>query len=181
MRFKEVKRIIPVMLMGALLMTGCSNIKQNAVLLDINEGQDSITLGYANFVARYTQAMYDQVYGAYYGTEMWQSDLFGTGMVMEDTVKTEVIDSMEENYVLSKHMEEYNVTVPQEKEEAIAKAASDFLAANEKDALKEMGATEEYVKQFLRDDTISALMEAAIKQEANVTISDENANQKKIS
>ncbi len=181
MRFSKIKRILPAALAAAILVTGCSNIKQDAVLIDVNSGADSITLGYGNFVARYTQAMYDQVYSTYYGTDMWQQDLFGTGMVMEETVKKEVVDSMEEDYILSKHMEEYGVTIPEEKETAIAKAAADFMAANSKDALKEMGATEEYVKQFLRDDTVRSLMEDAIKKEAAVEISDEEANQKAIS
>ncbi|MBR1623519.1 MAG: peptidyl-prolyl cis-trans isomerase [Pseudobutyrivibrio sp.] len=162
---------------AAVLFTGCGNINPNATLVTINDGEgtkDTITLGYGNFVARYQQSMYDQYLLAYYGEDMWKSDMSGTGSTLEDDTKDGVLEDLEEQYLAKKHAGDYGVELTEEQNTAIAEAAAQFIADNDEESLDVMGATEEYVKQYLEDRTYYSLVSAAAKEASDADISDED-------
>lgn len=178
MKNKCLKTVLAVAMAGAVLFTGCG-INKNATLVNIDKGKDTISMGYGNFYARFTQSMYDGMYSGYIGDEMWsqkQGD-----QTMEELVKENILTSMEEGYVLQKHAEEYDVKLSDKEKKAITKAAKKFIKNNKKETLKEMGATQEYVEQYLTEQTIVKKMEAAIKAKAKVSVSDEDAAQRAIS
>ena len=161
-------------LAATVLFTGCGNkIKSDATLIEINKGdgtKDTITLGYGNFVARYQQSMFDQLYPAYgYDVEtMWQQDTMGgLGYTMEDQTKSGIITDLEQMYVVKEHAADYGVVLTDEQNTAIAEAAAKFMADNPKDTLEELGATEEYVKKYLEDTSagcVHSLMYSSIQQ-----------------
>ena len=162
---------------AAVLFTGCGNINPEATLVTINDGEgtkDTITLGYGNFVARYQQSMYDQYLLAYYGEDMWKSDMSGTGSTLEDDTKDGVLEDLEEQYLAKKHASDYGVELTEEQNTAIAEAAAQFMSDNDEESLEVMGATEEYVKQYLEDRTYYSLVSAAEKEASDTDISDED-------
>ena len=93
MKSKKILSVLALALTGATVLSGCAYIPKSFKVVNINDGQDSISLGYANFVARYNQALYDQFYGSYYGSSMWTQDLMGNGNTLEEDIKDQVMSS----------------------------------------------------------------------------------------
>jgi hypothetical protein len=136
--------------------------------------KDTITLGYGNFAARYQQSLYDQFLLAYYGEGMWSSDMSGTGSTLQEDTKEGVMDEIESQYLTKLHAADYGVALTDEQNAAIAEAAEKFISDNSKESLEEMGATKEYVQQYLENETIYKLVAEAAKAEADKDIKDED-------
>jgi foldase protein PrsA len=73
-------------------------------------------------------------------------------------------------------MADYSVSLTDEETQAIADAAKAFVEANDASTLKEIGADEDTVVEYLTLYTIQSKMKAAIKAEADTTVTDEEAN-----
>ena len=87
------KKLMTLLVSGAALMgmtiSGCGNkIQENAVFATLDD--TTITMGVANFFAKYQQVMYDTTFMGYYGEDMWQNDLYGNGSTLTEDVKTNV-------------------------------------------------------------------------------------------
>ena len=177
MKNRMTKAIMATLLLGVMLLTGCG-INKNATLVDAGDS-DKISLGYGTFVAKYTQSMYDSIYLGYMGEEMWSQEQDGT--TMENLVKQNVMDMMEEMYLLRAHAEEYDVKISDEEQKAITKAAKAFLEANSKETLDEMCATQEIVEEYLTNQTYMSKVTEAVKASAEVSVKDEDAAQRGIS
>ena len=112
---------------------------------------------------------------------MWSQDLSGSGSTLTDTVKDQVMETLETDYLLEDHMADYGVTVTDEELEEIQKAAAQFMEDNEQPAIERMTATEENVAEMLRLDTIQQKMHAAIIAKVDTEVSDEDAAQRTFS
>jgi foldase protein PrsA len=73
-------------------------------------------------------------------------------------------------------MNDYKVSLTAEDEAKIKEVAQTFIQNNTAEALKEMGATEEYVLEMLRLYTMQAKMYYAIIEETDREVKDEDAN-----
>ncbi len=160
--------------MAASVLAGCGSVDKNAVVATFDETE--VTLGVPNFAARLQQAYSDDMYNYYFGESAWDSDFSGTGVTMQEDVKNSVMDSMFAMYTLDAHTGEYGVALLEEEQTKITEAASAFLAANSKEALKELGADQEIVEEYLRLMTIQAKMREAIIADVDTNVSDEEAN-----
>ncbi len=177
MNKKMVKAAGLTALSAVVMMTGCSKINPNETLVTIKteDGtKDTISLGYGNFAARYQQAMYDQYLLAYYGEDMWKSDMSGSGSTLQEDTKDGVLEDMESQYLAKVHADDYGVKLSKEQKNDIAEAAKKFISDNDKESLKAMGATEEYVKEYLEYRTYYSLVSAAAKEAADPDIKDED-------
>jgi len=165
------------------LLTGCGSINKEATLITIENGDktDTITLGYANFVARFQQALYDQYYRSTFGDTMWTMDLYGEGNTFEEDVKSEVLESIETAYVSKLHADEYEVSLTDTETEELEEAVTEFMENNTEEGLEQMGATEEYVRDYLTYSAYAYKVEEAIRDSSDVTVSDEEAIQSTIS
>ena len=173
----RVKSVGMAAVAATVLFTGCGKLNPDATLVTINTGdgsKDTITLGYGNFAAKYQQSRYDQFLLGYYGESMWSSDMSGTGSTLEDDTKEGVMTDIEEQYLAKLHASDYGITLTDEQNTAIADAAAAFMSANAKESLDVMGATEEYVKQYLEYNTYYSLVSAAAKEAADADIKDED-------
>ena len=79
------KKIMALLLTTAAIMgmtlTGCGNkINEDATFATLDD--TTITMGVANFCAKYQQAMYDSFYMSYFGEDMWNKDVYGNGSTM---------------------------------------------------------------------------------------------------
>jgi len=164
-----------------MAVSGCGNqINENAVFATLDD--TTITMGVANFFAKYEQASYDSYYLAYFGEDMWNNDLYGSGNTMAHDVKEDVAERLQTMYLLKAHMDEYKISISEEEEAKIAKAADDFIAANSADAIKQVGAeNKENVMEMLRLYTIQEKMHNRIKEDADVEVTDEEAAQRTFS
>ena len=181
MRSKKVAALLLTVSVVAGLLSGCGNkIDENATFATLND--TTISMGVANFCAKYEQAMYDSFYMSYFGENMWESDLYGTGSTMTEDVKSDIAEDLQDMYLLKEHMAEYDVALTADEEAAIVAAADEFIAANTKDAIKQVGAeNKENVVEMLRLNTIQTKMYDRIIQDADTEVSDEEAAQRTFS
>lgn len=163
-------------LSAAVLLSGCSKFDSNATVVTIKNGDatDTISLGYANFAAKYQQSMYDQYLLSYYGEGMWSQDMSGQGKTLQDETKEGVLEEIESQYLAKAHAADYDIKLTDDQTKAIEKAAKKFIKDNPEDTIKEMGATEEYVKQFLEYRTYYNLVSEAAKTAAEPDITEDD-------
>ncbi|MQN02264.1 MAG: hypothetical protein DUD27_00465 [Lachnospiraceae bacterium] len=178
MRRNKAAVLVSMALVGTFLLSGCA-AKSSDTLINIDNGKAKITYGYGNFVAKYNQATYDQYYLQYMGQNYWSQSQ--GSKTMEETVKDNVIDGIEEQYVDKQHAGDYNVKVTSEDKKKIEAAAKKFISKNSSKAIKQMGATESYVKDLLEYETYQARVRNAVEDKASVTVTDDEARQSTIS
>ena len=159
---KKLMALGMILVVMATLITGCKIRNYDSALIDINNGEDKITLGYANFAFKYDQARYDVNYGSSYGSTMWSQDLTGSGSTFADEIRDNVIDTLEEQYVIKKHADEYGVKLTDADTKAIDDATTEFINGNSSAALNALGADKDVVKEFLTDMTYVAKVEEAM-------------------
>lgn len=173
MRIKKIAASLISSVLAASMLAGCG-VNKDAVVATL-DGKE-ITLGVANFSARLQQAQYDDFYVAYFGEDVWSSDLYGNGSTMEDNTKDSVIGSLQELYTVKAHMDDYGVSLTEEEQTAIADAAAGFMSDNTDEAIEALGATEDIVKEYLTLLTVQTKMYDAIIVDADTEVSDEEAN-----
>lgn len=180
MKAKRLLALLLAAVLGASALTGCGgriDANKTGATLDGRE----ISLGFMNFMARYQQAIYDGQFSAMFGgTSMWSQDMFNDGTDMQTSVKKNVADTVELFYLLENHMADYKVEITEDELAAMDKAAKQFMEDNSKQAISQLGATEEYVKEMLRLNTIQAKMRTEMDKEVDTEVSDEEAAQKTI-
>ena len=108
------KKVAVLTLAGAIAamsVTGCGSIKEDATVATV--GEEKITLGVANFYARLQQGQYETYYAGMMGTTgeaMWSQDA-SDGKDYEEQTKDNIMESLENLYLLSQHASEYNVSL----------------------------------------------------------------------
>lgn len=174
MKTRKLTALLISGVMAASVLAGCGGVNKDAVVATFDETE--ILLGVPNFSARVQQASYDDFYVAYFGEDVWSSDLYGNGTTMEDEIKSSVMESMFETYTLEAHMAEYGVELSEEEKNGITQTAADFMAANDEKAIEALGAEQEIVERYLTLALIQNKMQAAISAEADTDVSDAEAN-----
>ena len=106
MRAKRWSALLLSGVMTASMLTGCG-MNKNETVATFDETE--VPLGVANFAARFLQATYDDFYVAYFGEDVWSSDLYNNGTTMQDNIKDSVMQSLFDMYTLEAHMAEYDV------------------------------------------------------------------------
>ena len=167
-----------VLVLGMMILSGCKIRNYSSKLIDINNGEDGITLGYANFVFKYNQARYDTQYGDSYGAKLWTEDMTGMGQTFADQVKDNIVETLETQYVIKKHADEYKVEITDEDKTKIDDTTKKFMEENSSSTLNAMGADEDVVKQMLTDMVYVFKMEKAItdRGRADGAITDANSS-----
>lgn len=175
---KIITRLMAASLSAVLLFTGCGLTGSNKTFATLND--QKITMGFANFAAHYQQATYDQLYVDFVGEDYWSQDLYGSGNDMETDIKAQIADSIRQMYILDNHKDEYGISISADEQKKIDDAVVKFMAANSKKALDKIGATDEYVAEYLRLALVSTKMEAAVKKTLDPGYTMEDAAQKGI-
>jgi len=171
------KRLMALLLSGVLavsMFAGCSSeIDKTAIVA--TDGTTEISLGLANFAARLTQAQYDDFYVAYFGENVWRTDMYGYGTTTEDDMKVNVMDNLYAMYALKNHTADYGVEISTEDVAAISAAAESFISSNSAEAIEALGAEREIVESYLELLTIQNKMYNEIIKDADTNVSDEEA------
>ena len=172
----KLKRLAALVLAGALCLStfaGCGiNPDDTAATL----GEQKVSVGLVNFMAKYQKSTMDDLYVGYFGAGVWDSDMTGAGTTLQENLISSVVNSLHSLYTLKAHMADYKVTLTAEEEATIKDVAGKFLAANSEAAIKEMGATEEYVVEMLTLYTIQQKMYDAIIVDVDKEVKDEDKN-----
>lgn len=164
-------------IMAVTGLTGCGSMNNDDVVATV--GKSEIKLGVANFYARMQQAQYETYYAGLMGTtgeEMWSKET--DGKTYEQTVKSDVIKSLENLYILKQHMADYDISLTDDEKKAIKKAADEFDENNALEDKEAVSGYTKYVKELLELETIQPKMKAAITADVDTDVSDEEAAQK---
>lgn len=174
------KRVAAVGIAGIMAvtgLTGCGSMNNDDVVATV--GKSEIKLGVANFYARMQQAQYETYYAGLMGTtgdEMWSKET--DGKTYEQTVKSDVIKSLENLYILKQHMSDYDISLTDDEKKAIEKAADEFDENNALEDKEAVSGYTKYVKELLELETIQPKMKAAMTADVDTNVSDEEAAQK---
>lgn len=172
------KRLMALLLSGVLavsMFAGCG-AEMDKTATVATDGTNNISLGVANFAARLTQAQYDDFYVAYFGENVWRTDMYGYGTTTEDDLKANVMDSLYAMYAMKAHMADYGVEITTDDVTAISAAAESFISANSAEAVEALGAEREVVEEYLTLLTIQSRMYNEIIKDVDTNVSDEEAN-----
>ena len=172
MKAKKVIAMLLVATLSVTAFTGCT-INKNATVATLDK--EDIKLGLVNFMIRYQEAGYDDMYIQYMGEGYWDKTVSGNDTVLE-TWKKNAIEEAHELYTLKAHQSDYDVEVSDDEKKEIKKAAEKFMKANSDDVIDEMSATEEIVEEYLELRLIKSKMYAAIIKNADSSVTDEEAN-----
>lgn len=180
----KIKKITTLFLSGfiaaSFLLSGCQKqLNANDTIATLNG--TAIKVDLANFMAQFQAVTYDSYYASTLGSNMWDQDLSGKGQSLQEEVKADILDQIETDYLLEKHMSDYNVSISEDEKKAISEAAKKFMNDNSAVGIKQMGATEDVVKEMLRLHTIETKMKAAIIATSDVSVTDEEAAQRTFS
>lgn len=148
---KNMAGLLVLLFVMTTAITGCSGSnKLDSTAEAMNVGGVSVPLGEVNFYLRYQQTQVQGMYGAFFGEDFMNQDLMGLGEPYGATVRDNVVDTLQEYYVVEAHAEELGVSLTDEEKNQAAEAAGAFLAANDSKALKAMTADEATVTHVLQ-------------------------------
>ncbi|PXV91104.1 foldase protein PrsA [Lachnotalea glycerini] len=163
----------------ATMITGCAgSVDLNKAVAVVN--QEEIPFGVAKFYAKMQQATYETYYGAMFGDNMWDQQI-SDGVTFEDSTLESILEELKEIYIVDQYADEYNVALTEEEKTNIDTTAKAFVEDNNAEALEEMGANEEILKEYLTKYTLKSKIENEIKAGADTEVSDEDAAQKTFS
>ena len=174
------KRVTALGLAGMLAvtgLTGCGSMNNDDVVATV--GESEIKLGVANFYARMQQAQYETYYAGMMGTtgeELWAKET--DGKTYEQSVKSDMIKSLENIYILEQHASEYDVVLSEDEKKAIEKAAEEFDENNALEDKEAVSGYNKYVKKVLELLTIQSKMEDVMTADVDTEVSDDEAAQK---
>lgn len=174
------KRAVICLLAGMLAaasLSGCGSFDGSDVVVTVDDKEISADL--ANFLARYTQAQYETYYAGYLGDDMWNSD-GADEESYEETVKSSILESLENMYLLEAHMDDYNISLTEEEENSIKAAAKQFDENNGLEEKEKVSGDTETVERILELMTIQKKVQDAVMAGADTEVSDEEAAQKKM-
>lgn len=166
--------------LAAGLLMGCgSSVDHDEVVASVGDSQ--ISYGVANFYARMMQSRYENYYTSLTGetpAEFWLQQW--DGGTYENYVKGNLMEDLENLYLLRQHADEYDVALTEEEEKDIAKAAADFEEDNALEAKEIVSGYAKYIQEYLELATIEEKMDAPMKEGVDEDIPDEEAAQKSL-
>ena len=166
--------------MSVGMLTGCGSKTLDGTKTVATVDGTDIPLGVVSLYAREQQQQTTSMYLSFMGSadNIWdQTADEDSGETYGDQAVTSRLESIEKMYILKEKAADYNIELTDDDETAIADAASQFMAANSEDTIKELGVTEDQVKTLLELQTIQKKMYDPVVAEGNITVSDDEANQ----
>lgn len=189
MNRNKVVAAIALTTVACTAVTGCAPKATDTVItIDNNGKKDKLTYGYVNFVCKYNQARIDQVDLQYMGKDYWNQTAqqssssssqssSGSSETNEESAKDYIYQNMQGQYIAKQHASEVGVKLTSDDKKAIEKAAKKFMSSNSDTAIKQVGATEEYVEDYLEYETYYEKVRGKLESEADDTVTDKEANQ----
>ena len=161
---KMVKRTAVVTLAGVMsvgMLSGCGSKTLDGTKTVATVDGTDIPLGVVSLYAREQQQQTTTMYLNYMGSadNIWdQTAGDDSDETYGDQAVTSSLESVEKMYILKEKAADYNVELTDDDEAAIADAASQFMAANSEETIKELAVTEDQVKTLLELQTIQKKM-----------------------
>lgn len=159
----------------ALGMTGCGSEPVDGSQVVATVGEKEMPLGEANFLLRFQQVQTESFYESMLGEGIYVKDVSGTGSTFGEDFKSNIMKEMQEYYVIEEKAADYGATLTEEETAEITEAAKAFVEANKADTLEQMTADQATVERVLSLMKLRSKVEAAVKAEADVAETAEEA------
>ena len=156
-------------------LVGCGGKTLDGSKAVATVGEKTVTLGEANFLLRYQQAETESNYENMLGEGFYNVDLMGSGETYGETVKGDVMTQIQEYCILEEKAADYGVSLSEEDAAKITEVATAFLAANSEETKAQMTADQAIVERVLSLMTIGMRTANAVAAEADITVTDEEA------
>lgn len=166
--------------LAAGMLTGCGEKKLDGTKTVATVNGTEIPMGVVSIAARQQQAQMDAMYASFTGSgvNIWDTVADEkTGETYGEQAAKDTLKQVELMYIMKDKAADYKVEVTEEDKKAIAEAAKAFIEANSEETIAELSVTEEQVKTYLELQTYKQRMYNAIMDEAEVEVTDEEANQ----
>lgn len=181
MRKTKAAAFITALVVAATAVFTACTPSNNATIININNGEEKLTYGYVNFVCKFNQAIYDQMYLNYAGKDYWSKRQDSTSPTFQSTTKSNIYSQIKHQYLAKKYAKSLGISVTADDEKAIKKAAKKFMTDNSEQAIKQVGATEEYVETLLEYQTYYSRVHDKLEDQADVTVSPSQYKQSSVS
>ena len=151
---------------------------------------EEINLGKANFMLRYQQATmvnYYQTMSSMFGQEYSLSFDALSDTSDEDSptvgenLKADALTSIEQAFLMRQHASEYEVALTEEEITGAQEAAASFMESNDAETLTKLGITQEDIQDVIEVYAIQLKMHDPMIADVDTEVSDEEAQQSKIS
>lgn len=178
---KNIIRILSLVFVLCLMLTGCSQSQLNASeTIAVFDETTNVRLGEFSLMLRYQQAQMETYYGSMLGGGIYQQVMPDTGELYGDTAKVSQADEFKLLYVLEAEAANYGVSLTEEEKAKITEAAKAFMDGNTPQLKKAVAAEQADVEHLLTLMTIQNKMYDALTADVDTSVSDEEAAQKKI-
>ena len=179
-RFRKCVLITAALTLAACSFSGCGKaIDGTATVATLND--EKIPMGVASLYARYQQAQMFSYYGQYLGDNIFsQVTDKDTGTTYGDTMKDNVMDTLEQMYLLKQHAGDYDVTITDEEKTSITDAAKSFVDANDAATLEKMGVSQSDVETLMELFVYQTKMRTELTADVDTNVTDDEAGQSKI-
>ena len=114
----KAKKVIAMLLAATLSVTAFTGCAINKTATVATLDKEDIKLGLVNFMIRYQEAGYDDMYIQYMGEGYWDKTVSGNNTVLE-TWKKNAIEEAHELYTLKAHQSDYDVEVSDDEKKEI--------------------------------------------------------------
>ena len=170
-------------IMAAGMLTGCGSKKLDGTKTVATVDGTNVPIGILSLITRENQAQAEAMYASFMGGQsysIWDSDA-DDGKTYGEQAVEESLKDLEIMYILKEKAADYKVEVTDDDEAAIAEAASQFIAANSEETLKELAVTEDQVKTYLELETYKERIHDPIVADVDTNVTDEEAQQSSFS
>ena len=188
-------KVVCSLLTAAIAVTGLSGCGGDSTVVDGTQtalviNDEEINLGKANFMLRYQQATmvnYYQTMSSMFGQEYSLSFDALSDTSDEDSptvgenLKADALTSIEQAFLMRQHASEYEVALTEEEIAGAQEAAASFMESNDAETLTKLGITQEDIQDVIEVYAIQLKMHDPIVADVDTEVSDEEAQQSKIS
>lgn len=188
-------KVVCSLLTAAIAVTGLSGCGGDSTVVDGTQtalviNDEEINLGKANFMLRYQQATmvnYYQTMSSMFGQEYSLSFDALSDTSDEDSptvgenLKADALTSIEQAFLMRQHASEYEVALTEEEIAGAQEAAASFMESNDAETLTKLGITQEDIQDVIEVYAIQLKMHDPMVADVDTEVSDEEAQQSKIS
>ncbi|WP_434310752.1 hypothetical protein [Hominifimenecus sp. rT4P-3] len=181
---KGWKKGIGALLAAALMVgtaAGCStSMDEYATTPALTYGDQTIYLDEANFWLRYeqwaTEAQYGLMYQYYGYTNMWEASADG-GKTLAQQMKEDVMAQLIQTCILNDHAEEKGISLTDADKSKIAEQIANIRDVFAEEFREYSDASDESITAWMERNALAVKVWDAVKQEAEVTVSDEECQE----
>lgn len=134
----------------------------------------SMSFWEANFQARLLQTQYESAYG----TDIWSQTVDGDE-TFETSTKEVLLDGLKTNLAALNHAKDYDIELTDEEKKSLSAQAENFLEQITDEFKDLTSPDQEKVEQYLENTVIIQKVASAVEEEADITVTDEEARQMK--